>query len=194
MTMRKFLFSFLFLAIFSKIYSQNIIIDNFSTYNSSWKIITGKWIFKNGVLKQVSRIHRYCVIMRTDVKFKNGIISVDFMPIKGIIDASGGIIFRAQNSRNYYIIRANSLENNFNLYIYKNGKRYLLKSVYTKAPEKKKFHNIKVFVNGTHIKACLDNRCILNFNDNTFKKPGYVGLWTKADSVTIFDNFFISFQ
>ena len=169
--------------------SKNMIIDDFSNKNPNWHVVTGKWIFKNGVLKQVSRFHRYCVIMRTDKKFKNIEISVDFKPIKGIIDASGGIIFRAQDFKNYYIVRANSLEDNFNLYIYKNGRRYLLKSVYTKAPELKKFHNIKVIVVDNHIKACLDNKCILEFKDNTFKNSGYVGLWTKADSVTIFDNF-----
>ena len=162
--------------------------DDFSRKNNFWQVADGDWNFKDGFLIQQETSSSYNAIINTKEKFSNCQIEVDFMPISGRWDASGGIIFRAQDNNNYYIIRANALEDNFSLYTYINGSRSNLIEVETKAPEIKKWHTIKVVAKDSHIQGYLDGKLLIDYIDDTFKS-GYVGLWTKADSVTKFDNF-----
>ncbi len=162
--------------------------DNFGHKNNFWKVADGDWSFENGFLIQQETSNSYNAIINTKEKFGNCQIEVNFMPISGRWDASGGIIFRAQDNNNYYIIRANALEDNFSLYTYINGSRSNLIEVETKAPEIKKWHTIKVVAKDNHIQGYLDGKLLIDYFDDTFKS-GYVGLWTKADSVTKFDNF-----
>jgi len=115
-------------------------------------------------------------------------ISVNFKPIAGDIDASGGIIFRAKDKGNYYIVRANALENNYRLYTFTNGQRQQIASVKVSSPALGKFHKMRVVVKGDHIQAYLNGEFKLDCHDDSHKN-GYTGLWTKADSVTAFDTF-----
>lgn len=113
--------------------------------------------------------------------------TVRFRPISGEVDASGGIAFRARDGRNFYIVRANSLEDNFRLYTVIDGKRSQIASTGIDPPALGEWHTLRVVAVGPRIQAWLDDRLLIDHRDETFQ-AGYVGLWTKADAVTEFDD------
>ena len=105
--------------------------------------------------------------------------------------ASGGIIFRARDSKNYLLVRANALENNFRLYTMRDGQRRMIASATVTEPKLGEWHRIRVVAKGAKVQAYLDDTLLLDHDDRTFS-GGYVGLWTKADSVTEFAELEIS--
>jgi len=171
-----------------KIENQKNIVDDFSKKDMSWSIKSGQWAFENGVLKQGATNESFPLILLENKKFSDLDISVKFRPLSGRIDASGGVVFRAIDKENYFIVRANALENNFRLYTFKNGYRSEIASATVTSPQLGQFHTIRVVAKGEHIQAYLDGKLYIDHQDNSFSE-GYVGLWTKADSVTEFDDF-----
>jgi hypothetical protein len=115
-------------------------------------------------------------------------VTMKFKPISGREDASGGILFRFTDAR-YYVVRANALENNFRLYYYDRGRRQLA-SASVKPPALGQWHTVRVVAVGHHIQAWLNGTRYLDYRDSRFKS-GAVGLWTKADSMTAFDDLVI---
>lgn len=168
--------------------STKQITQNFTQTDKNWKSKSGHWLIKNGVLKQTETKNSYNLILFKKEQFSNLDISVEFKSISGETDASGGIVFRAQDSNNYYIVRANALEGNYRLYTFKNGSRHQIATASVKPPKIGKFHTMRIVAVGEHIQAYLDGKLLLDHHDKSFQK-GYAGLWTKADSVTEFDNF-----
>jgi 3-keto-disaccharide hydrolase len=112
-------------------------------------------------------------------------VSMKFKPISGREDASGGIVFRF-NEGKYYVVRANALEDNFRLYAYDRGRRQIA-SARVKAPALGQWHTVRLVAVGDQIQAWLDGARYLDHRDSRFK-AGHVGLWTKADSITAFDD------
>jgi 3-keto-disaccharide hydrolase len=108
-----------------------------------------------------------------------------FKPISGQEDASGGIVFRFEAGK-YYVARANALEGNFRLYSYDRGRRELA-SASVKAPALGQWHAVRLVAIGDHIQAWLNGTLYLDHRDSRFKS-GRMGLWTKADSITAFDD------
>ena len=161
--------------------------DDFSKKDPTWSSKVGTWVFEQGVLKQSSTNNMFPLILLEKERFSDVDVSVDFKPISGHIDASGGIIFRAADKDNYYIVRANSLENNFRLYTFKDGRRSQIASATVNEPEIRKFHSMRVVAKGNHIQAYLNGKLFIDHYDDSFA-DGYIGLWTKADAVTDFDN------
>lgn len=166
----------------------NTLSDDFKTKNLAWKEKSGTWIFEKGILKQTGINNKFPLILFEKDKFSTLDISVDFKPISGQIDASGGIVFRARDKDNYFIVRANSLEGNYRLYTFKNGRRSEIYSASIDAPKIGKFHSLRVVAKADHIQAYLNGKLFIDHHDDSFSS-GYAGLWTKADSVTEFDNF-----
>ena len=166
------------------------IIDHFDSAdkNTHWKGYEGEWVFKQGELLQTSTKNDFPVILNESQAFSDLDVSVNFKPISGSIDASGGLIFRAEDEDNYYIVRANALENNFRLYTFTDGLRHQLASASVTPPAFNQFHTIRVIAVGDHIQAYLNGKLEIDFQDKTFRQ-GYTGVWTKADSVTAFDDF-----
>lgn len=113
-------------------------------------------------------------------------VSARFKPISGRSDQAAGILFRIRDRNNYYIVRANALENNVNLYKFVNGWRSLIKESYAKVSAGK-WQELRVEAAGDRIQAFLDGKQTLDIRDSTFGS-GKVGLWTKADSLTCFDD------
>jgi hypothetical protein len=111
--------------------------------------------------------------------------TVKFKPISGRQDASGGIVFRHRDGK-YYVVRANALEDNFRLYDYDRG-RHQLASARVQAPALGQWHALRVVAIGEQIQAYLDGKLYLDHRDSRFV-TGSVGLWTKADSITAFDD------
>lgn len=167
---------------------------------SGWKSgVTGrgspKWIVERddsaptppNVLKQSgSGTFPWCV--RTDTSIENGSVEVKFKPISGGEDAAGGIVWRWKDGDNYYVARANALENNVSLYYTQNARRNTIK--YVNAPvAKNQWHTLKVDFSGNNIRVALDGKVYIEQEDSHIKGNGAVGIWTKADSVTAFDDF-----
>jgi 3-keto-disaccharide hydrolase len=128
----------------------------------------------------------WCVLART--KLENGFVEVRFKPIAGREDQAGGVVWRWKDGDNYYVARANALENNVSLYYTSNGRRNTIK--YVDAPVAKNvWHTLRVEFSGRRIKVALDGKTDIELEDTHITGPGAVGLWTKADSVTAFDDF-----
>ena len=118
----------------------------------------------------------------------DGFVEVKFKPISGREDQAGGVVWRWKDGDNYYIARANALENNVSLYHTTNGRRLTIK--YADAPvAKNQWHTLKVEFSGKSIRVELDGKVYISQEDDHIRGAGAVGLWTKADSVTAFDDF-----
>ncbi len=165
---------------------QEKVKDDFEKDNPKWTFVEGKWERRNGVLAQTAETQPWAVALLEDRKFADVDVSVRFRPISGKEDASGGIIFRARDGKNYYVVRANALEDNFRLYTMKDGKRTQLAGATVAPPKMGSWHTIRVVAKGSKIQVYLDGKLTIDHDDRTYA-DGWVGLWTKADSVTEFD-------
>ena len=153
-----------------------------------WEIINDAG---NNVLAQVSNEtdeYRFNIIVNKSLQYKNLEINLRFKGVKGNGDQGGGPVWRYQDENNYYVVRANPLENNFRIYKVVNGRRIELKSANIKI-NSNQWYNIKVTMVGNVIKCYFNNKLELEVKDNTFKNSGKIGLWTKSDAVTYFDDF-----
>ena len=163
--------------------------DDLGKENPNWKFMTGQWVRRSSggrqVLAQVVETQPWAVARLEEKKFDDVDVAVRFRPISGKEDASGGIILRAKDGRNYFLVRANALENNFRLYTIVNGKRSTIASARVTEPKLGEWHRIRVVAKGPRIQAYLDDALLLDHEDKTFT-GGWLGLWTKADSVTEF--------
>ena len=139
------------------------------------------------VLKQ-SGAGTYPWCVKQDASVKDGFVVVKFKPISGREDQAGGLIWRWQDGDNYYVARANALEDNVCIYHVIKGKRTERKRVDVKVVGNQ-WHTLRVDFQGSHFKVSLNGKPALEWDDTTFKKTGAVGVWTKADSVTLFDDF-----
>jgi len=139
------------------------------------------------VLKQSgSGTFPWCV--RPDVSLADGWVEVKFKPISGREDQAGGVVWRWKDGDNYYIARANALENNVSLYYTANGRRNTLKYVDAPVPGNA-WHTLRVEFSGTKIRVIYDGKQNIEMDDSHIAGSGAVGVWTKADSVTLFDDF-----
>jgi 3-keto-disaccharide hydrolase len=157
--------------------------------NPQWKFVAGTWVRRTSdgrpVLAQTAETQPWAVALLEDQAFSDVDVSVRFRPISGKEDASGGIILRARDGQNYLLVRANALENNFRLYTLINGTRRQLASARVKEPKLGEWHTLRVTATGPRIQAWLDGVALLDHKDTTYTR-GFIGLWTKADSVTEF--------
>jgi len=159
--------------------------------NAKWKFVAGQWVRRpsgdRNVLAQIVETQPWAVAVLEDRKFGDVDVSVRFRPVSGREDASGGIIFRAKDGQNYLLVRANALENNFRLYTLVNGSRRTIASARVTEPKLGEWHTLRVTATGPRIQAWLDGAALLDHKDTTHTR-GFIGLWTKADSVTEFSD------
>src|SRR2546428_373249 len=142
---------------------------------------------KPNVLKQ-SGVATYPVCIKDDTSLKDGFVEVKFKPISGREDQAGGVVWRATDPNNYYVARANALEDNVTIYHTINGRRTEKKRANMKVASNQ-WHTFRVDFQGSHFTVTYDGKKALEWDDDTFKNAGKVGVWTKADSVTLFDDF-----
>lgn len=142
---------------------------------------------KPNVLKQ-SSIATYPVCFKNDTNLKDGFVDVKFKPISGKEDQAGGVVWRLKDANNYYLARANALEDNVTVYHVVNGRRTERKSAGQKVAAQA-WHTLRVDFRGQHFTVTFDGAKVLEWDDATFTEAGHVGVWTKADSVTLFDDF-----
>jgi hypothetical protein len=124
------------------------------------------------------------------------VVEVKFKAVSGKEDRAGGIVFRFQDGNNYYVVRANALEDNVVLYKTVGGKRtslpvkgrmfgYGVDATVLKG----KWNSLRVEFRGSLFAVFFNGKKLLEVQDETFKDAGAIGVWTKADSVTMFDDF-----
>src|SRR5205809_1085928 len=128
------------------------------------------------------------VCFKDDTSLKDGFVEVKFKPVSGKEDQAGGVIWRVQDANNYYISRANALEDNVTIYHTINGKRVAFKNINTKVTSGV-WHTLRVDFEGNKFTVTFDGTKVIEATDASFAKAGKVGVWTKADSVTEFDDF-----
>jgi len=158
------------------------------TGNAKWTIEKDETApSKPNVLKQ-SGAATYPVCFKDDTNLKDGFVEVKFKPISGKEDQAGGVVWRLKDANNYYIARANALENNVTIYHTVNGKRTEKKRAAVKVVSNT-WHTLRVDFQGSHFTVTFDGSKAFDWDDETFKDAGKVGVWTKADSVTSFDDF-----
>jgi 3-keto-disaccharide hydrolase len=158
-----------------------------------WTTVDGQWAVEEmagapsgkKVLVQRATKNPFNVIVAPGGPYGDVDVSMKFKPVAGREDASGGIVFRFTDGK-YYVVRANALEDNFRLYSYDRGRRQLATAT-VKAPALGQWHSLRLVAVGDHMQAWLDGELYLDHRDARFKF-GRVGLWTKADSVTAFDD------
>lgn len=127
-----------------------------------------------------------------DTALSNGYVQTRFKTISGKEDQAAGLIWRWQDEDNYYVTRANSLEDNVSIYYMKDGRRHTLKYVDTGADNlvmRNEWHTLRVEFNQDTFVVLFNDMKILEIQDQQIEGSGAVGLWTKADSVTEFDDF-----
>jgi len=142
---------------------------------------------KPNALKQSGQA-TFPVCIKNDTNLKDGFVEVRFKPVAGKEDQAGGVIWRVQDANNYYIARANALEDNVTIYHTINGKRVAFKNINTKVTSGA-WHTLRVDFKGNKFTVTFDGTNVIEATDESFANAGKVGVWTKADSVTLFDNF-----
>jgi hypothetical protein len=138
----------------------------------------------------------FCWAVSTKQKLKDGFVEVKIRPIAGKEDQAGGLVWRFKDANNYYVARANALEGNVVLYKTVNGKRSSLQvkgrmfgyGIDTDV-SKAKWSVLRVEFVGNLFTVSYAGKKLFEVEDETFSDEGAVGVWTKADSVTLFDDF-----
>jgi len=131
--------------------------------------------------------YRFPLLIADDGAFQDLDISVKFKAVSGTVDQAGGLVFRLKDANNYYIVRANALEDNYRLYHVIKGRRVQFAGVNFKVTSGA-WHELRVEAIGNKFTCYYDGVKRIEATDDTFKEAGKIGLWTKADSVTYFDD------
>jgi hypothetical protein len=150
---------------------------------------------KPNVLRQSGKAD-YPLCIRANANVKDGHVETKFKAVSGKEDQAAGVIWRFKDPDNYYICRANALEGNIVLYKVEKGKRSSLDIVGRKGGYGVKepvpsgqWHALRVEFSGNKFGVIFNGKKLFDVEDDTFKDSGNVGLWTKADSVMLFDDF-----
>lgn len=157
----------------------------------AWQVLL---VHNRAALAEMSRVpvdNRFPLCIVDSVKASDVELGVSFTPISGKIDRAAGLMFRVKDADNYYVARANALENNVNLYHVVKGVRRQIAGVDV-AVLTDKTQQLAVRMEGDAIKVSFEGRPLIEINDGTIQGSGAIGIWTKADSVTAFYELTIS--
>jgi hypothetical protein len=155
-----------------------------------WEILEEPERPGNRLLAQVDtggEDDRFPLAVATGSTFRDLRLSVRCRMVSGTVDQACGLVFRYRDAENYYVTRANALEGNVRFYKVEGGKRRQLAS-WSGEVAPGRWHDYRVTVQGDHVQVFFDGAVVLDARDATFPDAGRVGLWTKADSVTWFDD------
>jgi hypothetical protein len=140
----------------------------------------------NVLVQRGTATFSWCVVKAAGVA--NGKVAVRFKPMNGKEDQAGGVVWRWKDANGYYVARANALENNVGLYYVSNGVRHSIK--YQDVPVARNvWHRLEARFHGEHIEVAFDGKRGIEADDRHLTGAGLSGVWTKADSVTAFDDF-----
>jgi hypothetical protein len=160
----------------------------------------GKWVVREDKDKPGNRVlvqesadttdYRFPLAVVREGSYKDVVLSVRAKPISGEVDQGFGVVWRYKDAGNYYITRCNADEDNCTIYHTVAGRRRSFQNKSIKVA-KNTWHTMKMEATGNHFVAWFNGTKVLDATDDTFKEAGRVGLWTKADSVIVFDDFTI---
>jgi Domain of Unknown Function (DUF1080) len=154
--------------------------------------VVGQWTVadsdKGKALAQTARNANsvFNVVLVDDTNARDVDLSVRMKAVAGETDQGGGLVWRAKDGRNYYLARYNPLEDNYRLYKVAEGKRTLFLNV--DIPHTSGWHTLRVTMTGDHIQCYYDGKKTHDFKDSTFTGAGKIGLWSKADAQSQFDD------
>jgi hypothetical protein len=159
---------------------------------------SGQWVVRGApdapsapnVLAQVdadSTDYRFPVAVASEPSMRDVRLSVRCKPVSGKVDQACGLVFRYRDQDNYYVTRANALENNVRLYHVVKGDRRQFAG-WNGAVSSGAWHSLRVDAKDDHFEVYWDDKKVIDAHDRTFTDAGKVGVWTKADSVTYFDD------
>lgn len=164
-------------------------------FATTMKSPAGKWVVRkdgeNKVLVQTDADKtrgRYALALVKDSSFKNVKLSVRGKPVSGEVDQAVGLVWRCQDADNYYVARSNVLESNVRLYRVIKGIRTQIATKEEVKLKKDEWQTLAVEHNGTKIAVFLNGEKLFDSEDKTLAEAGKIGLWTKADAVTCFDD------
>ena len=164
--------------------------------NPKWTVVPDASAPSRPNAFEQSGVADFPVAVKDDSKIADGFVEVKFKPISGKEDQAGGVVWRYLDANNYYICRANALENNVVLYRVYKGKRKSISPVgrlFAYGVEQPvpagQWHTLRAEFQGKRAKVLFNGKALFQIEDKTFSGPGKVGVWTKADSVTRFDDF-----
>ena len=154
-----------------------------------WTVVNDESSFAGRVIEQSSTDqtdYRFPLAILEPVVSKDIDVSVRFKPVTGRVDQAGGIAVRILDADNYYVVRANALEDNVRLYRVVQGRREQIGGKDTKVTSNE-WHSLGVKAKGERFTIEFDGETLFSTSDTTFAGAGKIGLWTKSDSVTRFD-------
>jgi len=135
--------------------------------------------------------NRFPVAVANEPRLRDARVAVRCKPVSGKVDQACGLVFRYRDANNHYVARANALENNVRLYYVKDGSRKEIASWDGKVTSGA-WHELSVEARGSRLRVFWNGQQILEKEDQTFPNAGRIGLWTKADSYTLFDDLTVS--
>src|SRR5262245_57520914 len=150
-----------------------------------WQVLSAE---NERVLAQLAKSSNstFNLVFVADSKVKDVDLTVKMKAIAGDLDQGGGLVWRGKDKNNYYLARFNPLEDNYRLYKVENGKRTMFVNSDIKATPG--WHTLRITMKADQIECFLDGKKHLEFKDATFTEPGMIGLWSKADAQSHFDD------
>jgi hypothetical protein len=162
------------------------IAKGFTNEVGEWKVVSTP---EGNVLAQTAKNADpvFNVTLISDTNAKDVDLSVRMKAVAGESDQGGGLVWRANDAKNYYVARNNPLRaGSYNVYKVVDGKRSMLKGVPLQRTEG--WHTLRVVMTGDHIECYHDGKKYLDVHDSTFPEAGKIGLWSKSDAQSQFDD------
>jgi hypothetical protein len=154
-----------------------------------WTIVSDESSFDGRVIEQSSADrtdYRFPLAIFDPIVAKNVDVSLKLKPVAGRVDQAGGIAVRVADADNYYVVRANALEDNVRFYRVVRGRREQIDGANIKVASNK-WHSLGLKAQGDKFTIEFDSKTLFTTTDKTFADAGKIALWTKSDSVTRFD-------
>jgi hypothetical protein len=162
--------------------------------DGEWSVVADPTASAGRVIEQTSTDrtdYRFPLAIPESISAANVTVELRFKAVGGKIDQAGGIVVRLQDADNYYVARANALEDNVRFYRMVHGKREQLKGADLRVTANE-WHSLGLRAEGDRFTVSYDGKTLFSATDRTFAEAGGVALWTKADSVTRFDRIAIT--
>jgi hypothetical protein len=156
---------------------------------SAWKVVADATAATQKAIAQTSQDrtdYRFPLAVYQPITAKDVDVTVHFKPVDGKVDQAGGVAVRLASPDNYYVVRANALEDNVRFYRVVNGRRQQIEGADVKVVPSQ-WHTLGLRAEGNRFTVSFDGKPLYTAEDGAFANPGKVALWTKADSVTHFD-------
>jgi hypothetical protein len=158
---------------------------------ATWAVVTDQDAPNAGKVLSLTKVHDssegvFNLCWNPGLTFQDGVIEVTGRSNSGVNDQGGGIIWRARDANNYYIIRYNPLEENLRLYVVKNGHRQMIADAGKLAVKTGEWFTLKIVHQGDLIEGWLNGKKLVEKKDKSIPSSGGVGLWTKADAASSF--------